>query len=71
VDGVRLRWAVASEREICWAYMGSMEVILRSGGKGVLSMYVISHIINCVSQGFYFSGPETDHSHVGFHSTKL
>ena len=68
---MRLHWAVASERKINWVYMGSMGVILRSEGKEVLSIYIISHIINFISQGFYFSSPETDHSHVRFHSTEL
>lgn len=62
---------MASERKIDWVYVGSTGFILRSEGKGGLSMYIISHIINFISQGFYFSSPETDHSHVRFYSTKL
>lgn len=50
---MRLHWAVASERKISLVYVGSMGVILRSWGKGMLSMYIISHIINFISWGFF------------------
>lgn len=46
---MRLHGAVASERKIYWEYRGSTGVILRSWGKGMLSMCIISHIINVIS----------------------
>lgn len=71
VEGMRLHWAAASERKIIVCAWGAQDLFWGVRGTGLLSVYVISHIINFISQGFYLSSPETDHSHVRFHSTKL